>query len=133
MQNRRPLTVAEREAIYDRKLAGERLADLAQAYDCTLECARKWWRVGRKHGREALRRQRRRSHVGVLITFDPIVRERALYWKRRHPKRGADRILIDMKEDPILQDIRLPKSRTLAVFFHEACPCLLYTSPSPRD
>jgi transposase InsO family protein len=137
MRNRRPLTVAEREAIYDRKLAGERLADLAETYGCTLGCARKWWRVGRKHGREALRRQRRRSHVGALITFDPIVAERALYWKRLHPKRGADRILTDMEEDAILQDIRLPKSRTLTAFFHKACPELLqhhepHRPPPPR-
>jgi hypothetical protein len=137
MRNRRPLTVAEREAIYDRKLAGERLADLAKAYDCTLVCARKWWRVGRKQGREALRRQRRPSHVGTLVTFDPLVAERALYWKRAHPKRGPSRILADMEEDAILDGIRLPKVRTLAAFFQEACPELLQhrepqRSPPPR-
>lgn len=137
MRNRRPLTVAEREAIYDRKLAGERLVDLAQAYDCTLDCARKWWRVGRKQGREALRRQRRLRYVGTLITFDPLVAERALYWKRLHPKRGASRILTDMEEDARLQGIHLPKVRTLAAFFHEACPELLqhrepHRPPPPR-
>jgi len=41
MSNRRPLTVAEREAIYDGKLSGERSVDLAQACQCSLSCARK--------------------------------------------------------------------------------------------
>jgi len=46
MSNRRPLTVAERQAIYDGKLSGKSLSDLAQTYQCTRSCARKWWRVG---------------------------------------------------------------------------------------
>lgn len=138
MRKRRPLTVAEREAIYDRKLAGERLADLAQAYDCTLECARKWWRVGRKQGREALRRQQRPNHSGALTWFAPIVAERALHWKRLHPKRGASRILADMEGDTVLEGHRLPKARALAAFWHETCPELLqhrepYRAPLPRS
>ena len=39
MNNRRSLTVAEREAIYDGKLGGERLVDLAQECQCSLSTA----------------------------------------------------------------------------------------------
>jgi transposase InsO family protein len=66
------------------------------------------------------------------------VADRALYWKRLHPKRGASRILADMEEDDVLKGSRLPKARTLAAFFHEACPELLqhrepHRPPPPRS
>lgn len=137
MSNRRPLTTVERESIYDRKVNGESLKDLAQAFQCTRSCARKWWRIGRKKGRDALRRQRQPHRKGALSDFEPTVAERALHWKRRHPKRGASRILDDMENDPSLAGVRLPKPSALAAFFHEACPELLQRreprpQPSPR-
>lgn len=135
---RRPLTVAEREAIYDGKLSGTRLIDLAREYQCSLSCARKWWRIGRKYGRDALRRHRQSQAGGALSRFEPIVAERALYWKRLHPKRGATRILVDMEKDPLLDDTHLPKKSALAAFFREACPELLQCrkprpAPPPRS
>lgn len=126
MARRALLTVAEREAIYRGKLNGRRLDDLAEEHSCSYSCARKWWRVGRDKGLEGLRRTgRSRTAAGVLSTFDPVVAERALYWKRRHPKRGATRILEDMKQDPVLAGLRLPKPRSLAYFFRSECPELL--------
>jgi hypothetical protein len=134
MNNRRSLTVAEREAIYDGKLGGERLVDLAQECQCSLSCARKWWRVGRKQGRDALRRQRLSLAGGALSHFESVVAERALYWKRLHPKRGASRILADMEGDKLLTGVRLPKPSALAAFFHEACPELLqHREPRPKS
>ena len=59
MRRRAPLAVAQREAIYFGKLAGKRLADLAEEVGCTIGCARKWWRVGRDQGVESLRREGR--------------------------------------------------------------------------
>jgi len=126
MAQRAPLTVAEREAIYRGKLNGKRLKDLAEEHSCSYSCARNWWRVGRDQGLEGLRRTGQScTATGVLSTFDPLVAERALYWKRQHPKRGATRILEDMKQDPVLAGLRLPKPRSLAYFFRSECPELL--------
>jgi hypothetical protein len=125
MSNRSPLTVSERQAIHDGKLGSERLSDLAQEHHCSVSCARKWWRVGRTQGRDALGRSRHCAATGALSRFEPIVAERALYWKRLHPKRGASRILADMADDPVLRGVRLPRPSALALFFHEKCPELL--------
>ncbi len=104
MTQRRPLTVAEREAIYRGKLVGKRLRDLADGLSCSFDCARKWWRVGRDQGLEGLRRSRRkRTKTGALSRFDPLVAKRALYWKRQHPKRGPTRILADLEKDRVLE------------------------------
>lgn len=126
MVTRPPLTTAERETIYYGKLNGRRLQDLADELSCSLGCARKWWRIGRDHGLDGLRRPRRkRSKTGALSHFDPLVAERALYWKRQHPKRGPTRILADLEADPQLKDLTLPKRAALANFFRQACPELL--------
>jgi transposase InsO family protein len=126
MPQRRPLTVAERETIYLGKLVGRRLIDLAGELSCSPDCARKWWRIGRDQGVAGLHRSgRRRSAPGALSRFAPVVAERVLYWKRKHPKRGATRILADLQADPSLDGLALPKPRALAEFFRQACPELL--------
>jgi hypothetical protein len=126
MPQRRPLTVAEREIIYRGKLAGRRLIDLAKELACSLNCARKWWRTGRDQGLAGLQRLgRHRSAPGVLSQFAPLVADRALYCKRKHPKRGATRILADLEAEPLLDGFVLPKPRVLAEFFRHACPELL--------
>ncbi len=115
--------VAQREAIYYGKLAGKRLQDLAQEVGCTLGCARKWWRIGRDQGLDGLRRQgRNRQAPGCLSNFDLRVAERTLYWKRLHPKRGASRIWLDLKRDPHLEGLSLPKPRTLTRFPSRGLP-----------
>lgn len=126
MTQRPPLTVAEREAIYHGKLSGRQLRNLAEELSCSLSCARKWWRVGRDQGLDGLRRSRRkRAKTGALSRFHPLVAKRALYWKRQHPKRGPTRILADMRRDPVLGGLALPKRTALADFFRQACPELL--------
>lgn len=126
MARQSPLTIAEREVIYYGKLGGRRLRDLAKELSCSLSCARKWWRIGRDQGLEGLRRSgRNRTKEGALSRFDLLVAERALYWKRQHPKRGPTRILADMKHDTVLKGLALPKGTALADFFREACPELL--------
>jgi len=126
MARRCPLTVAERETVYCGKLAGRRLLDLADELSCSLDCARKWWRVGRDQGLDGLRRSRRkRPKAGALSRFDPLVAQRALYWKQQHPKRGSTRILVDLEKDTVLDGLVLPKPRALAYFFRQACPELL--------
>jgi transposase InsO family protein len=141
MGRHRTLTIAEREAIYQSKLSGTPLVEVAQALGCSLACVRKWWRVGRDKGLTGLHRQgRKRSAPGALSQFEPLVAERALYWKQQHPKRGASRILADLATDPDVAELCLPRPRTLARFFQQQCPHLLQkrqpqpsAPPSPRQ
>jgi hypothetical protein len=134
MVRREPLTLAEKEQIYFGKLSGKRLIDLAAEVNCSVACVRKWWRIGRDGGVAALGQERTTVRKrGALSRFAPIVAERALFWKRKYPRRGADRILVEMKDDPLLKSVRLPKPSTLANFFKEACPELLQKRrPSPK-
>lgn len=126
MTQRRPLTVAEREAIYRGKLAGKRLGDLADELSCSLACVRKWWRMGRDQGLDGLHCSgRKQIKTGALSRFDPLIAKQTLYWKRLHPKRGPTRILADLRTDPILERLVLPKPRALAYYFRQACPELL--------
>lgn len=126
MGQRSTLTITQREAIYMAKLGGQTLKAVAAEQQCSFSCARKWWRRGRDHGREGLRRRRRpRPAQGALSTFAPLVAERALYWKRQHPKRGPNRILQDLAQDALLIGLPLPKRSTLAAFFQRVCPELL--------
>lgn len=134
MKSRMPLTVGERESIYRETLNGQPLAELAEEHRCSYACARKWWRIGRAQGLDGLRRiGRSRSAAGLLSTCDRLVAERALYWKRLHPKRGPTRILQDMADDERLAGQRLPHRSTLAAFFSVACPELLQKRQPPPE
>lgn len=126
MTRRKALMFAEKERIYFGKLAGKRLEDLAQEIECSFDCARKWWRIGRDGGIEALQQERPvKRKKGVLSRFPALVAKRALYWKQRYPRRGPDRILFEMSNDAQLDNLRLPQYSTLAGFFKETCPELL--------
>jgi hypothetical protein len=134
MTPRAPLTIEEKETIYFGKRSGKWLRDLAVEVRCSLSCARKWWRVGRDGGVDALRRERPvERKTGALSRFDPVVAERALHWKRSYPRRGPERILVEMAGDESLAGLKLPKRSTLATFFKEACPELLQKrQPRPK-
>jgi len=126
MARRPPLTVEEKETIYFGKRAGKRLVDLATEVQCSWDCARKWWCVGRDGDVETLRRERPAERkTGALSHFAPLVAERALHWKRTCPRRGPDRILVEMADDELLGDLKLPKRSALAEFFKDVCPELL--------
>ena len=136
MSHTSSLTVAQREMIYREKLDGHSLKELAQEQHCSESCVRKWWRVGRDQGLDGLHHPRHcRAAPGRLSSFEPIVAEHALDWKRQHPKRGATRILHDLTTDPGVVGCTLPKRSSLAEFFHQVCPELLQSyhrqPPSP--
>jgi hypothetical protein len=134
MTRRAPLTAEEKETIYFGKLASGRLKELAAQVQCSLSCARKWWRIGRDGGVAALRQERPAERkMGALSRFDPLVAERGLCWKQHYPRRGPDRILVEMAGDELLSGLKLPKRSTLAEFFREACPELLQKRrPRPK-
>ena len=141
MGNRLPLSQAEKERIYYGKLAGRTVAHMAAEIRCTLECARKWWRVGRDRGLEGLRAPRRgRSSTGILSQFDSRVSEKALDLKRQHRRWGADRVVVELKDDPDLVGLKLPGRSRLSTVFKERCPeCVatrkprVATPPRPPD
>ena len=123
MSNRSLLSQAEKERIYQGKLKGQTLKELALALDCSVECVRKWWRVGRDHGLERLRAPRRgRGRVGLLSRFDARVAQKALVLKRSNRGWGANRVLIDLAKDLDLAGLHLPRPSILAAFFKASCP-----------
>lgn len=123
MRKRAPLTLAEKERIYEGKLQARTLAEVASSVGCSLSCARKWWRQGRDHGWKGLQAGRLGTErTGILSHFDPCIADKALTHKRRHPRWGADRVLIELRKDPELAGVRLPKRSHLSAFFKERCP-----------
>ncbi len=126
MQKQPALTVAQREAIYQGKLNGQTLNQIAREIGCSYEVARKWWRVGRRHGLEGLRhiRDSREAHT-PLSSFDSRVAQRALELKQQHPRRGPTRILHELAKEKSLRGLRLPKRSSLAAYFQQVCPELI--------
>lgn len=133
MGKRPPLSQAEKEHIYRGKQKGHTLVELAVGVDCSPSCARKWWRVGRDKGLEGLRAPRRgRGRTGALSRFDPRTAEIALALKQAHQRWGADRVLVDLRDHPELQELPLPGRSRLAAFFKERCPECVATR-TPRE
>jgi len=74
MSNRRPLTLLEKQRIYEAKLEGCTIREIAKRVGCSLACVRKWWRRGRDQGLSGLRERRRgRRKSGRLSQFDPRI------------------------------------------------------------
>ncbi len=134
MGKRQPLSLAEKERIYQDRLAGRSLTALATELGCSVHCVHKWWQRGRKQGLTGLRAVRRgRGSVGLLSQFEPQVATTALTLKRRHTGWGAQRVLIELANDPALQGVRLPHRSRLADFFKAQCPeCLAGHTPRPQ-
>lgn len=131
--NRPPLTEYEKQRIYAGKLAGRSLRELAVEIGCTWECARKWWRVGRKHGEAGLRAARKpRARQGALTRFPPELAAAAVALKRAHPGWGADRVKEELAQQAADQAVHLPSRSRLAALFHERCPeCVAARHPRP--
>src|SRR5512137_708723 len=99
----RMLTQDEREQIYLLKRAGQTLGEIASEMGLSYECARKWWRRGRDEGFTGLLgRKRGRVAQGSLSQFSAEVQPTSLKYKREHKRWGANRILIELRHDPLL-------------------------------
>ena len=131
MKKRAPLTQAEKERIYEGKLQERTLGDMAHEVCCSVSCARKWWRRGHDHGWQGLRaRQYGPKRTGILSRFDERIADKSLTHKRSHPRWGADRVLIELRKEPELTALKLPKRSRLAAFFKERCPeCVASRKP----
>jgi transposase-like protein len=133
MSPRAPLIEAEKERIYQGKLQGRTLSELAVELQCSYSCVRKWWRKARDERLRGLRSEPHSStQIGILSRFDPRVAQKALALKRSHKRWGADRVLVALRTDPELQGLELPSRSRLAAFFKERCPeCIATRKPRP--
>ncbi len=132
MSRRLPLTAIEKEQIYQGKLQGKTLAQVARKVGCSLYCARKWWRRGRDEGRTGLlAKQRGRRATGILSHFEARVKERALTYKQTHPGWGAKRVLVELKRDRRLKGLALPHPSRLTALFKQDCPECVATPKKP--
>lgn len=132
MSQREPLSPADKGRIYEGKLQGKTLPELASEMGCSVACARKWWRRGRDEGLSGLVKKRvGRGPRGCLSQFEARIGELALHYKRSHPRWGARRVLVELQQTPELSDLPLPGISRLADFFKKRCPeCV--KSPRPR-
>jgi len=93
MGNRQPLSTAEKERIYQGRLAGQRMRALASELGCSVHCVPKWWQLGHQQGLARLQAARQpRGASGVLSHFAPQVAQTALTLKRAHPGWGPNRV-----------------------------------------
>jgi hypothetical protein len=122
----RQLTSEEREKIYLRKKNGESLQSIAVDLKISYECARKWWRRGKKEGLAGLvLRKRGRPVQGTLSQFSQEIREASLDLKRKHKRWGATRILLEISGNADLAQYKAPSRSRLYPYFREHCPeCL---------
>jgi transposase-like protein len=119
MINRQPLSLAEREYLYQRKQAGASHAEVARDLHCSPETVRKRWKAYR---RGEFRRKRGRPSQGILSTYPGEVREAAIALKKAHPHWGAANILLRLKTSGAFAGQALPSPSRLAVLFKSACP-----------
>lgn len=119
MTARAPLTPAEKQRIFKRKLAGATLGQIAEELACSVQTVRKWWRSQRDQ-RPVLPRGRPKG--GLLSTFAPGVRTKALSLKKDHPHWGPASVKLELRHLPEFSGVKLPSDALLARFFKQACP-----------
>ncbi len=119
MSTRKPLTMAEKQFIYDRKMEGATLKQIASELRCSEQTTRKWWRIKRDNKTV---KPRGRPARGALSTFPPAVRKAAREIKKQQTHLGP--IMVRLKAAERLQRPleEMPSSSRLAVYFKEACP-----------
>ena len=133
MANRQPLTFQEKKQLYEAKLRGQTLTEIAEMMACSVSCARKWWRASRDLGLEGLKQKRRgRRKSGRLSQFAGLVSDKALELKQSHQKWGPNRVLIELADDPELKQVALPSRSSLAAYYQEVCPELLLSRKKKR-
>jgi len=119
----RVLSVDERIEIYIMKQAGQTLSEISQAKGISYQTARKWWRVGRDFGLEGIRKRTRgRPRKGAGSSFNPEVIAVAIQLKREHRRWGANRVLVELKRDEKLANMKLPSRSRLHAIFKALCP-----------
>jgi len=122
----RKLSQTEKERIYRQKQEGYSLGEIAEKMGLCYGCVRKWWRRGNKEGLIGLQERKcGRPKRGFLSHFVPEVQQASLDLKRQHKRWGANRVLVEMKDQPNLVGVKFPSRSCLYTYFHQHCPeCL---------
>jgi transposase InsO family protein len=114
------LPVEARLEIYDRHVASETLQAIALDLGIHYETARKWWRVGRDQGREALV-ARPRKPIGRLRNVPPQVRQLFLKLREQHRNWGVPYLRQQLLHHPDLTEqerAQVPSQATLYRHLH---------------
>jgi transposase InsO family protein len=114
------LPIEVRFDIYDRHTRGETLHAIAQDLGIHYETARKWWRVGRRRGRQALV-ARPRKPIGVLRGVPPQVMELFNTLRRKHRAWGLPYLRQQLLRHPQLspqERAQVPSLSSLYRYLH---------------
>jgi len=123
MRRRAPLTDSEKATICREKLARKSTAVIAAELQCSPDCVIKWWKRFRRDGAPGLHARPFGSpKKGVLAHFAPSVVQAALALKQSYPRWGPNRVLVELRARPELQEFPLPSRSRLAAFFKVRCP-----------
>jgi len=106
-------TFYQRREIFRRKKADQTIRQIGTEMGLKEDCVRKWWRVGRDGGEQALQRSLGRSAKGILSTFHPRVRELLTQWRLKGRRWGAGKARFELGQDPVLKKQRLPGERQI--------------------
>ena len=114
------LPVETRIEIYDRHMRGQTLHSIAQEVGIHYETARKWWRVGRDQGREALV-ARPRKPIGTLRGVPAEVMQLLNKLRSRHRQWGIPYLRQQLLHHADLtpeQRAKVPSLSTLYRYVH---------------
>jgi transposase-like protein len=121
--------------LYQGRLQGKTLPEIAAELQRSVHAVRKWWRRMRDEGLQGLRTRKPGPPAqGILSHFDPRVVQRAASLKRTHRRWGPDRVLTltAMRQEPELSGLAWPHRSRLSAFFKAQClECVAEHRPRP--
>jgi hypothetical protein len=119
MPNRSPLSAEEQAYLIRRKQSGATHQAVADELQCAWETVRKHWQ---RHRRGRVAAKRGRPKRGVLSTYPPPVRAKAVDLKQAHPHWGPANVRIELQKCLQLTEPALPSPARLAALFKAECP-----------
>ena len=110
-------TVGERQAFYERHVAGMSYEQIAALYGRSKECVRYWCRRQRDGG--SCQSAYQRTPAGLLRRFDPKVRYCILRLRLTHPRWGPASILLHLRKRRSLRGLALPSVAAIGRYLHQ--------------
>ena len=105
-------TQAKREQIYLMNRPAQTIPDIAQTLGISPASVRKWWRRGDWDDRFAGTPPGPSDPRGALKASAEVQRA-SLKLKREHKRWGANRVLIELHDDPLLTGLAFPSRSRL--------------------
>jgi transposase InsO family protein len=117
------MSIKEKERLYQLRMQGKALSEIAEEMDYSLACVRKWYRRIRDEGIQGMHTRRQgRKPEAPLVSFPEPVRQEALRLKQQHQGWGARRVRVELQQKSDLAGMKLPSASCLAVYFRRVCP-----------